>query len=81
MSENPTPRITLLCLDVPQCMVYIEPWGTEFLLRTDDRFYVESNAFATGDVQIGFVEDGISLTFTSDDPIAITDRLGNDLPI
>lgn len=63
------------------CSVHFEPWGTEFILLTGDLIIVRSEAFASGDVEISYVEGGISLAFTRDVPIEITDESGRQLSI
>lgn len=83
MSSKPATgaRVALTCLEGEQCTVYLEPWGATFLLRKGDVFYVESPALASGDVEIGNVNGGISLSFMVDVPVTITDRAGRELPI
>ena len=75
-TPNSTPRFQVTCLDGDECKVYVEPWGTEFTLQRGDAFFVESQAFATGDVEVSCVPGGISLAFTADVPIIITGRAG-----
>jgi len=60
-------------------MIYLEPWGTEYVLLRGDVFQVTSSAFSTGDVEVSYVARGISLTFTTDAPITITDAAGRIL--
>jgi hypothetical protein len=61
--------------------VYFEPWGTEYILRSNDVFHVDTTALSTGDVEVSYVEGGIVLTFTVDVPIVVTDRTGQRLEI
>lgn len=75
------PRIKLTCLDGDQCALYIEPWGTELTLRRGDVFVVESEAFASGDVEVSRVPGGMSLGFTADASVRIFDRSGRDYDI
>lgn len=75
------PHINMTCLDGDQCSVYIEPWGTELTLKQGDVFHIESEAFLTGDVEISRVPGGISLAFTVDVPIVITDGNGRRLNV
>jgi hypothetical protein len=75
------PRLTLTCLAGQQCSVYFEPWGTEYILLSDDVFHVESSATASGNVEVSYVEGGIALTFTVDVPIIVTDASGKRLAI
>lgn len=75
------PSLQLTCLDGDQCSVYFEPWGTEYVLLRGDVFHVETEALASGDVEVSYVSDGISLAFSADVPIRITDSTGRNLPI
>ena len=75
------PALTLTCLSGPQCSVYFEPWGTEYILLSGDVFRVETTALSTGDVEVSCVEGGIVLAFTVDVPIVVTDRSGKRLEI
>ena len=61
--------------------MYFEPWGTEYILRSNDVFHVDTTALSTGDVEVSYVEGGIVLTFTVDVPIVVTDRTGQRLEI
>lgn len=61
--------------------MYFEPWGTEYILRSNDVFHVDTTAPSTGDVEVSYVEGGIVLTFTVDVPIVVTDRTGQRLEI
>ena len=79
--RNRAPRLTLTCLFGAQCSVYFEPWGTEYILLSGDIFNVESPAFASGDVEVSYVDGGIALTFTVDAPIVVTDGAGRRLEI
>jgi hypothetical protein len=60
--------------------VYIEPCGTEFILLRGDVFYLESEAFATGDLEVSHVAEGIVLGFTSGAPIVLTTVTGGGWP-
>lgn len=75
------PGLTLTCVTGPHCSVYFEPWGTEYILRSNDVFHVDTTALSTGDVEVSYVEGGIVLTFTVDVPIVVTDRTGQRLEI
>lgn len=77
----PPPRLSLTCVGTPKCSVYFEPWGTELTLVQDDVLYIESEAIATGHVEVSFVVDGIIVGFTSESPVAVTNRLGETLDI
>jgi hypothetical protein len=71
------PGITLACLSGEQCRVIVEPWGSEHILKRGDIVFVESSAFLTGDVDVTYESDGLSLAFMSDAPVLITDQNGN----
>jgi hypothetical protein len=75
------PSLKLTCLEGDQCSVYFEPWGTEYILLKGDVFYVQTEALAAGDVEVSYVNGGISLAFSTDVPIRITDSTGRSLPI
>ena len=75
------PNICLTCIEGEQCMVYFEPWGTEYVLSRGDVFQVSSSAFSTGDVEVSYAKGGISIAFTSSAPITITDKAGRILPL
>ncbi len=79
--RSTVPSLTLTCLEGDQCSVYLEPWGTEYILVKGDAFRVQTEALASGDVEISYVSGGISLTFLVDVPIHITDSTGRNLPI
>jgi hypothetical protein len=79
--RNRIPGLTLTCVSGPQCSVYFEPWGTEYILLSGDVFRVETPALSTGDVEVSYVEGGIVLTFTVDVPIVVTDGTGKRLEI
>lgn len=79
--RNRIPALTLTCVSGPQCSVYFEPWGTEYILLSGDVFHVETTALSTGDVEVSYVEGGIALTFTVDVPIVVTDGTGKRLEI
>jgi len=78
---NNTPTLTLTCLDAEECRVHFEPWGSEHLLRQGDAFVVRSDAIAKGQVELSFVPGGLSLCFSSDDEVSVTDKSGNALRI
>ena len=46
------PTIKLTTLTGEPCLISFEPWGTEHVLMPGDVVYVESVAFATGDVEV-----------------------------
>jgi hypothetical protein len=75
------PSLQLTCLEGDQCSVYLEPWGTEYVLLRGDVFHVQTEALATGDVEVSYVSGGISLAFYTDVPIHITDSTGRNLPV
>lgn len=75
------PRIKVTCLDGEQCSLYIEPWGSEFTILRGDVLFVESEALLTGDVEVSYVAGGISIAFTADVPIVITDLDGRRLSV
>ncbi|MBB4908877.1 hypothetical protein [Actinophytocola algeriensis] len=75
------PSLKLTCLEGDQCSVYLEPWGTEYILLKGDVFHVQTEALASGDVEISYVNGGISIAFHVDVPIYITDGTGRSLPI
>lgn len=79
--STPTPRIKVTCLEGDQCALYIEPWGTEFTVLRGDVLFVESEAFLTGDAEVSFVSSGLSIAFTADVPIVITDLDGRRLSV
>jgi hypothetical protein len=79
--EDAVPSVLLTCVSGERCSVFFEPWGTEHVLSTEDWFRVESEAFATGSVEIGYVRQGIVVGFTADQPVRVTDRAGRELPI
>lgn len=74
-------RLKLTCLSGPQCSVYFEPWGTEFVLVSGDVFHIESPALASGDIEVSHVPGGIALTFTVDAPIVVTNGAGRRMEI
>jgi hypothetical protein len=73
--------ITLTCLNAEECTVYFEPWGSEHLLRQGDAFVVSSDAIAKGTVELSFVPGGLSVCFSSDDEVTVTDKSGAVLRI
>lgn len=75
------PSLRLTCIEGDQCSVYVEPWGTEYILLRGDVFHVETEALASGDVEVSYVNGGISLGFYADVPIRITDSTGRRLSI
>ncbi|HWH25192.1 MAG TPA: hypothetical protein VNT53_00920 [Pseudolysinimonas sp.] len=75
------PHLTLTCIDEAQCKVYFEPWGTEHVLERGTVMYVESAALLSGDVEVSYVTGGITLVFTSDAPVTITDGTGRQLEL
>ena len=79
--RNQIPGLTLTCASGPQCSVYFEPWGTEYILLSGDVFHIQTSALSTGDVEVSHVEGGIALTFTADVPIVLTDGTGKRLTI
>jgi hypothetical protein len=80
-AHTAAPSLLLTCLGRDQCSVHLEPWGTENILLRGDAFRIESEALASGDVEVSYVEDGISIAFSVDAPIRITDSTGRSLPI
>jgi hypothetical protein len=70
------PNIILTCLEDAQCTIYFEPWGNDCVLKHDEVFHVFSSAFATGDVEVSHVRGGISLAFTGNAPVTVTDQAG-----
>lgn len=83
MNQGPdyAPTIRLTCLTESECVIYLEPWGTEHILARGKVFEVSSTAFATGDVEVSYVTGGISIAFTSDVPVTVTDDAGRTLSI
>ncbi|NYI99588.1 hypothetical protein HNR19_000287 [Nocardioides thalensis] len=76
LRSTPTPKLQVTCLDGEACILFLEPWGTEVEVRQGNGLTIESTAFLTGDVEIGFVPEGIMAVFTADVPISITDEHG-----
>lgn len=70
------PNIILTCLEDEQCTIYFEPWGDEYVLKNGDVIRVFSNAFTTGDVEVSYLPGAISLAFTSNAPVTVTDATG-----
>jgi len=75
-SAGSEPIIKLTCLAGNECMVYFEPWGTEYVLARGEVFEVSSAAFSTGDVEVSYLAGGISLAFSSDADVTVTDGAG-----
>lgn len=80
-ARTAVPSMKLTCIEGERCSVYLEPWGTEYILLQGDVFHVQTEAFASGDVEVSYVHGGISLAFSTDDPVRITDKTGRNLPI
>lgn len=78
--ETQSPGLTLTCVDVDRCTVYVEPWGTELVLKRAERLCFESDAFLSGDVEVSLVPTGISVVFSSNSIVRITDRNGQNVP-
>ncbi|MFC4853010.1 hypothetical protein [Actinophytocola glycyrrhizae] len=75
------PSLKLTCLEGDQCSVYLEPWGREYILVKGDVFHVQTEALASGDIEISYVGGGISIAFYADVPIHITDGTARNLSI
>ena len=80
-SVTDEPSLTVTCLEAEQCNVYFEPWGSEHILKRGDAFSVRSGALAKGKVEVSFVLNGISICFSSDDEVVVTDKSGKRLAI
>ena len=76
-----TPILLLTCLGAEQCTVYFEPWGSEHVLKRGDVFNIRSGALAKGQVEVSVVPNGISVCFSSDDEVIVTDKSGLRLVI
>jgi hypothetical protein len=76
-----TSILTLTCLNVEECIVFFEPWGSEHVLRRGDVFVVRSDAIAKGGVEVSFVGSGLSVCFSTDDDVTVTDKSGAELNI
>ncbi|MDQ1629648.1 MAG: hypothetical protein QOI54_3392 [Actinomycetota bacterium] len=51
------------------------------MLKRGDAFSVSSAALAKGKVEVSFVPTGISICFSSDDEVIVTDKAGKRLAI
>lgn len=81
MISEGTAGIRLTTLAGKPCTVTFEPWGTELVLMSGDVVYVESIAFATGDVEVSYDLGGIVLGFGIDASIVVVDGGGRRLSI
>lgn len=48
--------------------------GNNCILKHEEIFHVFSPAFATGDVEVSYVQGGISLAFTGNAPVSVTEQ-------
>ncbi|MFG3002141.1 hypothetical protein [Streptomyces sp. NPDC048340] len=82
--DNPTQTITLVltCLNGPECVVSFEPWGSQHVLRREDRFTVSVTAPAPIDsIEVSYGSDGIIVCLLIDGEITVTNRAGESLPL
>lgn len=73
-------RLLLTCVHSPECLVTLEPWGSEFVIKAGESLTFESEAIDTGNIEISPTPDGLSIWVSSSAPVKLTDGDGNDVP-
>lgn len=80
-----TPRMPnsfiVTCLEPNACKVYFEPFGSEYDLEPGDVLTVETLALQEGHVEVSYSTGAITLGFTSDHEIKLTNRSGENIRI
>jgi hypothetical protein len=54
-------KLKLLCLNADECTVYFEPFGAYHQLSSDDHFDVTISGQGSGDVEVAYRPEGITL--------------------
>ena len=76
-----TLTMLLTCLGGDECTVYVEPWGSEHLLKKGDLFTLTVSGSAASNVEVSYVANGIIVGIRDDVDATLTDRSGARLTI
>ena len=72
-------RLLLTCLVAPNCTVAFEPLGSVHTLNQDDIFHVEIFGPGSGEVEVSYRPDGISVGAWSGADVRVRDKSGSEL--
>jgi hypothetical protein len=72
--------LLLTCLDGDECQVAFEPEGAVHTLKAGDAFRVEVKGVGSGEVEIGFVPNGITVVAWDEATTVVRNRAGSHVP-
>ena len=73
--------LTLTCVGLESCALFLEPWGTEYRLKSGEPMRLRTSSLETGDVEVSFTANGLVVGITSDAAVVMLDHAGNQLGV